>query len=375
MTSGAASRRALLACSVALLVLLRADAFAADSTQQAAAPDRDSRHYVSIKGSDANPGTRARPWRTIGKAMAALQPGQTAYVRAGVYVEADTGACRVGYNALQWTRSGTAGDPITIAAYPGEGHKVIVRTQINIRGDHLRLVGLVVDHNSTYDVDGACAGGANVAVWGNDVDLVGLEVRRSGMTGVYLYEAEHVTISRSWIHDNGSHVNADHGIYVSSSTSLLVANNIIEGNRAFGIHIYPELTRDARILQNTVVGNGRGGLVIYGDSERNTIANNIFAFNHDFGVQEYKLEGGDNRLVSNLFFGNGEAAVSSHERLSEAESYFENPRFVNRQAHDFRLGPRSGALDRADRALSRPFDYRGHKRPVGAGPDVGAFER
>ena len=34
--------------------------------------------YVSPLGSDSNPGTLARPWRTIERAMASLQPGQTA---------------------------------------------------------------------------------------------------------------------------------------------------------------------------------------------------------------------------------------------------------------------------------------------------------
>src|SRR5215212_3506995 len=39
--------------------------------------------YVSRAGSDSNPGTLERPWRTIQKAVTRLKPGQTALVRAG----------------------------------------------------------------------------------------------------------------------------------------------------------------------------------------------------------------------------------------------------------------------------------------------------
>lgn len=54
-----------------------------------AAPDD---YYVdanSIGGScsDTNPGTITRPWCSISKANSTLQPGDTAYIRAGTYRE------------------------------------------------------------------------------------------------------------------------------------------------------------------------------------------------------------------------------------------------------------------------------------------------
>ena len=67
-------------------------------------------HYVdAVNGNDGNPGTAEQPWKTIGKAAASLQPGDTALVRSGIYRESI--AVRV---------SGTADNRITIQAHPGE---------------------------------------------------------------------------------------------------------------------------------------------------------------------------------------------------------------------------------------------------------------
>ena len=73
-------------------------------------------------GSDDNPGTEKRPWKTIGKAAGTLKAGETALVRAGRYSEPE-GPLGKNY----WSRptltpqnSGKPGGPITFRAYPGE---------------------------------------------------------------------------------------------------------------------------------------------------------------------------------------------------------------------------------------------------------------
>jgi hypothetical protein len=67
-------------------------------------------YYLSPHGDDANPGTLEQPWRTPHRAAANLQPGDTAYFRAGVYL----------LNKRIEPASGAPGQPITFAAYPGE---------------------------------------------------------------------------------------------------------------------------------------------------------------------------------------------------------------------------------------------------------------
>jgi hypothetical protein len=67
--------------------------------------------YVSPSGDDANPGTFAKPWRTLGYALGRLFIGQVLFVRGGSYHE------QIDHVRLH---PGTAEAPITVLAYPGE---------------------------------------------------------------------------------------------------------------------------------------------------------------------------------------------------------------------------------------------------------------
>ena len=44
-------------------------------------------YYVSLTGSDNNPGTLAQPFGTINHGASILTPGDTLYIRAGTYAE------------------------------------------------------------------------------------------------------------------------------------------------------------------------------------------------------------------------------------------------------------------------------------------------
>ena len=70
-------------------------------------------YYVAPGGNDSNQGTLAHPYATIQKAANVAQPGDTVYVRAGIYRE-----------MVSLPRSGSAGLPITFQAYNGEGVQV-----------------------------------------------------------------------------------------------------------------------------------------------------------------------------------------------------------------------------------------------------------
>jgi hypothetical protein len=66
-------------------------------------------YVVAPHGADTNPGTADAPFRTLQKAAQVLKPGDSCYVRTGVYRETVTPA-----------RSGTAEAPIVFRAFPGE---------------------------------------------------------------------------------------------------------------------------------------------------------------------------------------------------------------------------------------------------------------
>ena len=72
--------------------------------------------YVAVDGVDGNPGSEAKPFRTIEQAQAAAAPGDTVYVRGGVYRFSGTQAA-IG---VAFTKSGTESKPIRYFAAPGE---------------------------------------------------------------------------------------------------------------------------------------------------------------------------------------------------------------------------------------------------------------
>ncbi|HYG23775.1 MAG TPA: autotransporter-associated beta strand repeat-containing protein [Verrucomicrobiae bacterium] len=73
-------------------------------------PAQGASYYVdATNGSDSNPGTISAPYQTLFRGTLLLSPGDTLYIRGGVYRE-----------ILQPTRSGTAALPIVITAYSNE---------------------------------------------------------------------------------------------------------------------------------------------------------------------------------------------------------------------------------------------------------------
>jgi beta-glucanase (GH16 family) len=87
-------------------------------------------YYVSPTGNDANAGTLAAPWKTIAKANATLQAGDTVIIRAGTYNE-----------DILPKNSGVAGKPITYQGYAGE--------QVYVQGDN-NTTPIVVLHTKNY---------------------------------------------------------------------------------------------------------------------------------------------------------------------------------------------------------------------------------
>lgn len=66
-------------------------------------------YYVSTSGADSNPGTPESPYRTISRAASRIAPGDTVFIRGGVYRE-----------PVEIKRSGTASYPIVFTGYEDE---------------------------------------------------------------------------------------------------------------------------------------------------------------------------------------------------------------------------------------------------------------
>jgi len=157
-------------------------------------------YFVDKNGagaSDANPGTEASPWKTLAKAAATAQSGDTVYVKAGTY-----------YETLRPLYSGAIGAPITFAADPVSGCR---------GGKTKSACGVVIDGGGTRE--------SAAMLQRSYIRVEGFEMTNHG--GGLLAEVIHVDgvgiqIVNNYIHDNdGSGVVA----IVGNSIGLLVDNN------------------------------------------------------------------------------------------------------------------------------------------------------
>jgi hypothetical protein len=330
----------------------------------------DSR-YVSPRGSDAASGIADAPWRTLGKALAAARPGDTIVLSEGVYGELGT--------TTNVEVSGTPGAPITIMGQPGEPRPTILG-YTRVTGSHLRLSGLLFDGPTGPVLPKTAANpkGEEVEVsvmYGTDVEISGSEVRDNAWhAGLYVWDATNVRLIGNHIHDNGDRTrpdqaNLDHGIYWCSGSGL-VANNVVDHNLAYGVHLYPD-TADVTVTQNTIVHSGRGGVIVADRSARNRILNNVVAYNGSYGIRGYELTGSGNVADHNLLWQNGSENFSG-AGIALSDNVVSDPRF--RSDDDLRPAPSSPAIDGAGPVATMPVDVLGIGRPRGAAPDLGAYE-
>jgi hypothetical protein len=324
--------------------------------------------YVAPGGSDSDPGTAERPWRTLEKANASARPGDVVVVRAGTYGARGT--------VTRLTNSGTGVAPITYVGDPA-GSKPVVLGQLRITGDNVKVSGFVFEGPTGPIADGTASsrGGEDVQVWimGDSVELARSEIRGNRWhAGLYLYQAEHARVVRNYIHDNGqfgdpAHANLDHGVYWDSGSGVL-ANNVVEHNYAYGVQLYPDV-HDVVASHNTLVRNGQGGAIVAERAANNVLANNVIANNARQGIRTWNLTGSGNRAVANVLWSNGSENFSGTGLALEG-NLVADPRFGG--ASDYHLLSGSPAIGRANPAYSVTDDYEGRLRAAPA--DAGAYE-
>ncbi len=119
-------------------------------------------YYVATNGNDNNSGTITQPFATWQKGATVAKPGDVVYIRGGVYTPAGNY-----WGMRKDGKSGTAGKPISIMAYPGEtpimdcsklsittgswGIEIINSSYWHLKGLHIRNVS---QQGTSYNVLG-----------------------------------------------------------------------------------------------------------------------------------------------------------------------------------------------------------------------------
>ena len=388
-------------------------------------------------------GSIAEPFCTIGAAAARASAGVNVKVAAGIYRE------RVVVHA-----SGTATKPIVFSpirgarvvitggengfsidggswihingftvAHTGEygisashaSHVTISRNRVRYAGQPTRgrakygirlrdvtrslVVGNTVDHNSNAGI-ALVDGSALNKITGNHSYDNAKRFERAA-SGIRLYASHDNTITRNLSHDN-----EDSGIELIRSDDNVVCNNVSYRNGDHGIDV-TRVSRETRVLANTIYGNITAGINVEGGSTGTTVANNISVQN---GVDSPRtasnirvdaasvlgtslnydlvhVAGGREVLLIWNSVGYGSLAEFRLVTGQERHGVDVAPRWKDRAAGTFHLTARSPAIDSATSAVWRQprADINGTRRTddpatpnTGAGPrlydDRGAFE-
>ncbi|HHS13222.1 MAG TPA: DUF1565 domain-containing protein [bacterium] len=261
-------------------------------------------YVVSTSGSDSDPGTPERPFRSINYGVSRCEPGDTLEIRGGVYYEL----------VNRFSHSGTPDQWITIRSRRGE------RAVIDGNGQWT----VIQFHGKSY------------------YHFQGLEIRNGIWSGFNGTSYHHCILSDCVIHQIGPSSGTAVGIYVStqpgssdSSTHNLIQNNIIYDCAGEGIYVGNDAdacppmgapcnhniirgntiyrceegidvkfgSRFNRIVNNRIYnGNGgkySAGILVY---EHTEIDSNTVFKNSNHGIT---VQGNHNRLLRNVIYDNG----------------------------------------------------------------------
>lgn len=227
-------------------------------------------YYVSVGGSDTNPGSLAAPWRHIQYAMDRVGAGSTVSVLTGVYNEFVT-----------FKNSGSSGNYIVLQNYTGTT-PVIDGTGLPISGEtglvnivnrqYVKLIGFEIRNLKAGGVSAAFpqgisvrGNGAFIEIRNNKVHDIENSCSRCGAHGIAVYGRDpnasihDITIDGNEIY-NGQFGWSESLVLNGNVEFFTVSNNIVHDNDNIGIDFIgyegenPDPTLD-RARDGTVVGN------------------------------------------------------------------------------------------------------------------------
>ncbi|OGS23171.1 MAG: hypothetical protein A2252_02865 [Elusimicrobia bacterium RIFOXYA2_FULL_39_19] len=261
--------------------------------------------YVSPAGSDKNPGTLTKPFKTISKAASWAVPGTIVYVKTGTYNE-----------SIEIKVSGEPGKYITFTNFDNdeviiEGKNLKTEDGFKLNNkNYIKIIGFKICNFSTSN-EQLVPKGIFISGAGSNIELKNNKIFNIRSAGT-------------------EHSNA-HGIAIYGNTTEPITNLIIDGNEIFNCTLGRSESlaingnvENFKVINNTVHDNDNIGIDFIGhegvcpdplkDQARNGIcANNIVynidsysnpAYNKERAAAGIYVDGGKNITIeSNTIYG------------------------------------------------------------------------
>jgi len=178
--------------------------------------------YVSLTGSDSNPGTSVAPWRTIQKAANTLNAGETVIVNAGTYSE-----------RVVVSRSGSSGRPITF-----QTQGTVIMQGFRIQANYVKVAGFEITNTPGASPTDR-GNGSGFYISGTANEVAGNYIHHSTAAGIYLTSSAGNTV----VNGNRIAYGVECGVYVNGTGNLIVSNDIshtrsVSGSDADGIRFF-----------------------------------------------------------------------------------------------------------------------------------------
>ncbi len=305
--------------------------------------------YASPGGSDANPGSRARPLRTVRRLVARLTPGQAGCLLSGTFRE-----------NVDIRRGGTKGHGVVLRGAPGARATLAGRLVVHDGVKYLTIGNLKL-------VGPGGRGGPSPTIDGDHILFTHNDITNPGGNCVFVGStqgwgiAEGVRVYANRIHNCGTMppTNQEHGMYVQASRDLVIEGNLIYANADRGIQLYPDAQRTI-IRHNVIWGNGEG-VIISGDgpyaSSGTRIVGNIIASSRvRHNIESYwpGRTGTDNVVGRNCMWGGAQGNIGDIVGFAVAtRQLVTNPGFIAPAKGDFRMRRTSACASFGPRAVRR----------------------
>jgi hypothetical protein len=374
-------------------------------------------YYVATTGSDAGAGTFADPWLTFNYAIDQLAPGDTLWMRAGVYVEGFLGGMPSG---TSWA------DPIRIANYngesvtlrPGSGFGRVMTFSVST--SYVEFDGINLDAVNT-SAGGGVMIETNASAHSHHLRFQNLDIK-GAIKGTSRSQCVLITDDNNTSSGANEFINCtvhgsgyddfSHGFY------LAARNNLVDGCEIYdfpgaGIQVYNGSggTRtNGNVLRNNLIRDGRStttgqrhwGMVIYGADQGIQAYNNVIynipsngSGTHGVEIGAYRVSlwhntftqvagtginvtaGTLNVIQNNISYANtvNYNAVAGSVATQNFNMFGVDPLFVDASGGDFRVLAGSLAIDTGITLAAVTTDFNGVARPTGVSSDKGAFEQ